>query len=122
MTKPTQNENLSSRHQEVLSILQEHFEGTDLPPTITQLSQISGIPRNTIWRAISYLARQGYLEKELYRHGTVRLSGQPEQFARMLRTTLRRLDDGEDQDALAIEAGVEPWAMELVSRMYRMFE
>ena len=122
MTHPPQNDNLSPRQQQVLSILQEHFEGTDLPPTMTHLSDISGIPRNTIWRAVSHLASHGYLSKELHRHGTVRLVGQPEKFARMLRKTLRRLDDGEDPGVLAVDVGVEPWAMELVSRMYRMFE
>jgi len=118
----SQNDSISPRQQQVLDILQEHFEGSDIPPTITQLSEMSGISRNTIWRAISHLASHGHLSKELHRHGTVRLVGQPEKFARMLRKTLRRLDEGEDPGALAVEVGVEPWAMELISRMYRMFE
>jgi DNA-binding FadR family transcriptional regulator len=118
----SQNDSISPRQQQVLDILQEHFEGSDIPPTITQLSEMSGISRNTIWRAISHLASHGHLSKEIHRHGTVRLVGQPEKFARMLRKTLRRLDDGEDPGTLAVEVGVEPWAMELISRMYRMFE
>lgn len=117
-----QSDSLSPKQKQVLGILQEHFRDTDLPPTMTQLSQLSGIPRNTIWRTVSHLASQGYLEKELHRHGTVRLSGQPEKFTRMLRASLRRLDEGEDPGVLADEAGVELWAMELLSRMYRMYE